>query len=48
MIIISIKVKEWRTMMEIDARFEFVGGVLNRLWSELTGAKKARNLQHSA
>ena len=32
-------------MMEIDARFEFVGGVLNRLRSELTGAKKAKNLQ---
>jgi len=32
-------------MMEIDARFEFVGGVLNRLRSELAGAKKAKNLQ---
>ncbi|MFA6569297.1 MAG: hypothetical protein WCS96_13880 [Victivallales bacterium] len=31
-------------MMETDARFEFVGGVLNRLRVELASARKAKNL----
>lgn len=33
------------TVMEADARFEFVGGVVSRLKSELAGAKKAKNLR---